>query len=712
MEMSESKLSATRVPEAAAKATATIGKHLLCDIPQSDETLEGMIRFVTYPPNHATDTGNKVLLADTIAPLVISANNVTNFEIINKTDLTNKYGTSRIVMDALSRCRSIFSRVGIEWFDTNRDEKDFFLVKEFERHLKMVQNSHIHAEIRGSTCAIIQRVKEASELSPRPESNDEPLKKKAKNILTTVTIPNSGILNCVPSPESTSLKQDNESSHNSNSFGGLKKITPGTELNDHPNEKNPMTNSDTASVPFGGLRKLTPGPELNDHPNEKNPMTNSDTASVPFGGLRKLTPGPELNDHPNEKNPMTNSDTANVPNILNCVPSPENSPQGLEQESANSIKLFAGSGKLSAGPEINNEAHEKNSMTNSDTASVPNILNCAPSPENSPQELEQESAHSIKLFADSGKLSAGPEMNNEPHEKNPMMFVNNEPHEKNPMVIVKNEPHEENPMMFLDTPSATNILNCTPRREDGLQTQQRESAYKILSPGGSKYQRLWEQRYRELVQYVEEFGHTRVPCQFSLNPALGVWVRHQRTNYKNYQKGHLSTRITPSRIELLNNIGFEWDCNVHSWEQTYSQLIKFVEEFGHTRVPQRYKENPLLAFWVSIQRKNYKLFQKGVTSICMTEKKVELLENIGFEWDLSSPPWERRYYELVRFHKEFGHSRVPRSFAPNPSLGKWVTTQRVNYKNYKNGGDKPGGMTENRIKLLNKLGFMWAFVSV
>jgi len=648
MEMSESKLSATRVPEAAAKATATIGKHLLCDIPQSDETLEGMIRFVTYPPNHATDTGNKVLLADTIAPLVISANNVTNFEIINKTDLTNKYGTSRIVMDALSRCRSIFSRVGIEWFDTNRDEKDFFLVKEFERHLKMVQNSHIHAEIRGSTCAIIQRVKEASELSPRPESNDEPLKKKAKNILTTVTIPNSGILNCVPSPESTSLKQDNESSHNSNSFGGLKKITPGTELNDHPNEKNPMTNSDTA----------------------------------------------------------------NVPNILNCVPSPENSPQGLEQESANSIKLFAGSGKLSAGPEINNEAHEKNSMTNSDTASVPNILNCAPSPENSPQELEQESAHSIKLFADSGKLSAGPEMNNEPHEKNPMMFVNNEPHEKNPMVIVKNEPHEENPMMFLDTPSATNILNCTPRREDGLQTQQRESAYKILSPGGSKYQRLWEQRYRELVQYVEEFGHTRVPCQFSLNPALGVWVRHQRTNYKNYQKGHLSTRITPSRIELLNNIGFEWDCNVHSWEQTYSQLIKFVEEFGHTRVPQRYKENPLLAFWVSIQRKNYKLFQKGVTSICMTEKKVELLENIGFEWDLSSPPWERRYYELVRFHKEFGHSRVPRSFAPNPSLGKWVTTQRVNYKNYKNGGDKPGGMTENRIKLLNKLGFMWAFVSV
>eukprot|EP00592_Proboscia_alata_P006792 CAMPEP_0194357112 /NCGR_PEP_ID=MMETSP0174-20130528/4643_1 /TAXON_ID=216777 /ORGANISM="Proboscia alata, Strain PI-D3" /LENGTH=103 /DNA_ID=CAMNT_0039126999 /DNA_START=1 /DNA_END=309 /DNA_ORIENTATION=+ len=103
------------------------------------------------------------------------------------------------------------------------------------------------------------------------------------------------------------------------------------------------------------------------------------------------------------------------------------------------------------------------------------------------------------------------------------MFVNNEPHEKNPMVIVKNEPHEENPMMFLDTPSATNILNCTPRREDGLQTQQRESAYKILSPGGSKYQRLWEQRYRELVQYVEEFGHTRVPCQFSLNPALGVW---------------------------------------------------------------------------------------------------------------------------------------------------------------------------------------------
>ena len=38
----------------------------------------------------------------------------------------------------------------------------------------------------------------------------------------------------------------------------------------------------------------------------------------------------------------------------------------------------------------------------------------------------------------------------------------------------------------------------------------------------------WERRYRELIQYKFEHGHTRVPARWKRNPQLGRWVMTQR----------------------------------------------------------------------------------------------------------------------------------------------------------------------------------------
>ena len=102
MENLESTISSSPGPKDA--ATTALGKCLLCHVPQSDETLEGMVRFVTYPSNHTPDGDVRVLRAEDITPLVISANNMTNYKIINKSDLKNKNGTSKNIMDALSYC--------------------------------------------------------------------------------------------------------------------------------------------------------------------------------------------------------------------------------------------------------------------------------------------------------------------------------------------------------------------------------------------------------------------------------------------------------------------------------------------------------------------------------------------------------------------------------------------------------------------------------
>jgi hypothetical protein len=54
---------------------------------------------------------------------------------------------------------------------------------------------------------------------------------------------------------------------------------------------------------------------------------------------------------------------------------------------------------------------------------------------------------------------------------------------------------------------------------------------------------------------------------------------------------------------------------------------------------------------------------------------------------------------------EFGHCVVPNKYSAKPKLGKWVSTQRTNYKLYQEG--KPSAMTAERIRELESVEFKW-----
>ena len=80
------------------------------------------------------------------------------------------------------------------------------------------------------------------------------------------------------------------------------------------------------------------------------------------------------------------------------------------------------------------------------------------------------------------------------------------------------------------------------------------------------------------------------------------------------------------------------------------------------------------------------------------------LEGIGFEWNVHVP-WEKRFEELKEFKKRFKHCNVPQQWEENRELGRWVMTQRTQYRLLEQG--KPSQMTEERIKLLEGIGFQW-----
>lgn len=144
----------------------------------------------------------------------------------------------------------------------------------------------------------------------------------------------------------------------------------------------------------------------------------------------------------------------------------------------------------------------------------------------------------------------------------------------------------------------------------------------------------WEAQFRVLSKWRMEKGHCKIPARCQENPRLGRWVMTQRRQYVLLRDGKPSA-MTQSRIDRLNNIDFCWSIRPEpqtSWVNKYEQLQDFFHKMGHCIVPQRYEKNPQLGTWVHTQRRQYKLRLDGRKS-SMTQDKINLLNNINFEWD-------------------------------------------------------------------------------
>ena len=189
----------------------------------------------------------------------------------------------------------------------------------------------------------------------------------------------------------------------------------------------------------------------------------------------------------------------------------------------------------------------------------------------------------------------------------------------------------------------------------------------------------------ELVRYKEEHGDCKVPQSYSESPRLGKWVGTQRTNHK---RGALSA----DRVRRLEALGFIWDPSKDAWEDMFAELVRYKEEHGDCRVPNRHGENPSLGAWMGAQRTNYK---RGTLSA----DRVNRLEALGFVWDPSQDAWEDMFAELVRYNDKHGNCKVLRGYSENPSLAAWVGTQRTNHKR--------GTLSADRVNRLEALGFVW-----
>ena len=70
-----------------------------------------------------------------------------------------------------------------------------------------------------------------------------------------------------------------------------------------------------------------------------------------------------------------------------------------------------------------------------------------------------------------------------------------------------------------------------------------------------------------------------------------------------------------------------------------------------------------------------------------------------------SEQWSARYQDLIEFRKDRGHCLVPHKWKGNPELAQWVKRQRYQYKLKMQG--RHSTLTDERLKCLNNMGFVW-----
>lgn len=194
----------------------------------------------------------------------------------------------------------------------------------------------------------------------------------------------------------------------------------------------------------------------------------------------------------------------------------------------------------------------------------------------------------------------------------------------------------------------------------------------------------YSERFQELEAFAREHGHCRVPKELS---SLRSWVDRQRRDWD---------RLSPEWQQRLVALGFEAhpdEVARAQWNKMAERLERYVLVFGTARVPKGWSVDPVLAGWVARQR---------TYAHRLSPQQKKRLDALGFPWKkvikrAKEEQWQQRYQELADFRQAKGHCRVPDQYPPNPSLGKWVSTQR----------HKGVNLPPDKRKKLEALGFVW-----
>lgn len=203
----------------------------------------------------------------------------------------------------------------------------------------------------------------------------------------------------------------------------------------------------------------------------------------------------------------------------------------------------------------------------------------------------------------------------------------------------------------------------------------------VFLSGEEKKTKRWFESYILLEEYVKTHDG-----EFPTNGELGIFLSRQRGNIDN---------LTEEQFTLLDQLG-DWakplsEKQDEQWLFHYNELVEYMEAHDGWYPPASTPEG----MWYYYQRKYAK---EGK----LLQNRRELLDQLG-DWEkgnvakngysskIRKDNWDKMYNLLKQYVSEYGE----RPSTADPVFGKWLSNQKVAYKN--------GSLSEDRIRKLEPL---------
>jgi len=209
----------------------------------------------------------------------------------------------------------------------------------------------------------------------------------------------------------------------------------------------------------------------------------------------------------------------------------------------------------------------------------------------------------------------------------------------------------------------------------------------------------WDESYLLAKEFYNEHGHLNAPKRYVTENgfSLGTWLGTQRR----VRAGLIPGNLTQHRIQLLDEIGMEWDNRLEqSWERGYTHAMKYYENHGHLDVKAAYttEDGFRLGAWITNTRQT-RLQGKAVLSA----ERIDRLDEIGMIWSKLDYLWERNYAAATRYYREHGNLNTPHDYTDSDGvrLGIWLNGLRTARRR---GHDS---IPEIKVKRLDMIGMSW-----
>ena len=228
----------------------------------------------------------------------------------------------------------------------------------------------------------------------------------------------------------------------------------------------------------------------------------------------------------------------------------------------------------------------------------------------------------------------------------------------------------------------------------------------------------WDERFQELKAYKEKHGDCLVPQRYKPNPSLGRWVENQRSQYHRYikarQAGKTTLGIMPEeRILQLESIDFVWVVGRGMGKKKRDNLkptLSWNQQLAEMNAKQEEHDN------VSNETKMGNVASSSSSSNRGLEDAARMHYSES-EYDQAVVPdgdeWNQRLHELKLYKDKHGNCLVPTKYDSNPQLGRWVSSQRMQYRRYTKATQAGNAdlatkyMDQDRIAQLEEIGFVW-----